>query len=163
MSLCNVCRSVPFRKLINSGREAVEDDGFRFNLVGRTSPRFSDHLPWDQRRCTVPELVSRAKTCRLCANILLRTKEHEWCMGREWETPRLLTWEEAKAAIPRNPMIWMVLYPHKHLNWVYNIALGDPHRKEILGLTFKLVKTFGKFHYTKHDKAKPDWVLKKAR
>jgi hypothetical protein len=63
MSLCNVCKSILFRKIITGNEEAIVNDGFRFNLAGRTSLRFSNYLSWKTRRCTIPELISRAKTC----------------------------------------------------------------------------------------------------
>ena len=164
MSLCNVCRSIPFRKLINSGEAAVEEDGFKFNLVERTSPRFSDHLPWNERRCTISELVSRAKTCRLCAKFLSRIEQHRWVECSDGSRKSSIwAWEEAKTAISRNLMIWVALYPYEHHTWAYNIELGDPHRSKTLPLSFNLVKTLGKFHYPRYDDTKPDWVLKIAR
>lgn len=155
MSLCNVCRFIPFRKLIDDDVGGIVNDGFRFNSVGRTSPRFSDDLLWNRRRCTVSELESRAKTCRLCADILLRMKEHKW--HKLNEIP--LTWEEVKTDIPRNLMIYMYLYTHVSPDWNFCICLGRPRYILTHPLRFNFVKTYGKYHCMEHDDTKSDCVL----
>jgi hypothetical protein len=140
MSLCIVCRSIPFRKLITRGAEAVVNDGFRFNAAGRTSSTASDDMSWNMRRCTVPEIVSRAKTCPLCANILLTARNHRWFLLAEG---KYIRWEEAKAAISRNLMVWMELPDWGSRCDRFQFSLGSPRRSKTFWLEFELRKTVG--------------------
>jgi hypothetical protein len=146
MSLCIVCKSIPFRKIINRDEKAIMNDGFRFNSVGRTSPMFSDHLSWNERLCTVSELMSRAETCRLCANILSEIKEHKWQMFYE-NLLRLLTWDEAKTAIPRDLMIWIVLLAHPYYRPSFRICLGNSRERKTRELVLDFRKSLSKSHY----------------
>jgi hypothetical protein len=144
MSLCNVCKYIPFRNIIDHDGEAIENDGFRFNSIGRTSPTFSDHLPWNMRRCTVLELVSRAKTCRLCEFILLIVKDTTWVNG---DTIESVTWEEAKTTISRNLMIRMALVAIQGYNPGILISLDSPHEEKTQSLVLEFRKSLGKSHY----------------
>jgi len=146
MSLCNVCASIPWRKFITGEQYegTVELDGFRFNAAGRTSTAVSNEFSWNERRCTVAEIVSRAKTCSLCAHILLMIKRNKWRMRfGDWGT--MATWEEIKTHIPRNLMVWIDLPDRWRNQKRIIVSLGNPHRRETWELNFHLRLGFGKF------------------
>lgn len=145
MSLCTVCRSMPFRKLIAGEHEVVVNDGFKFNAAGRISSTFLHDVPWNRRRCTVSELVSRAKTCRLCAIILRKIKEERWIVV----DGNMVEWEEAKTSISRNLMVWLQLPRKNDIFKCFRISLGTPRQRKTNWLDLDLRKTFGNFHYTK--------------
>jgi hypothetical protein len=140
MSLCIVCKSIPFRKLTTSGPEVVANDGFRFNAAGRTSSAASVDMAWNERRYTISEIVSRTKTCPLCANILLLAKNHRW-----YHTYRqkFIGWEEANAAISRNLMVRTKLFVQKSNYCRLGISLGNPRRSETFWLELDIRKTLG--------------------
>lgn len=141
MSLCIVCKSIPFRKIINRDEEAIVNDGFRFNLVGRTSPGDYDDSRWNQRRCAVSELVSRAKTCRLCEFLLLSIKKTTWV---SWDPKESMTWEEAKTSISPNLMIWIDLFVHQEINPSFFISLGNLHEQRTWQETLDFRKSLSK-------------------
>jgi hypothetical protein len=149
MSLCNVCKSIPFRKIIDRDRDAIVNDGFRFNSIGRTSPMFSDRRPWYERRCTVSELVCRAKICRLCEFVLLSIQDATWIRH---DKPRNMvepmTWEEAKTSISQNLMIWMLLIVVPYHNLGFSISLGSPREGMTRTLELDFRKSPGKSYYT---------------
>lgn len=145
MSLCEICRSIPFRKIFNNDEEAIANDGFRFNSIGRTSLSFSDDLPWNKRRCTVSELVSRAKSCPFCEHVLLNVKDATWARRDMIES---MAWEEAKTTISRNLMIWMHLFRSVDRGTRFSISLGNPHRSETRALILDLRKSLSKSHST---------------
>lgn len=148
MSLCNVCRSIPFRKVITREKHdhTLERAGFRFNAVGRTSSIPNDNLPWNERRCTIAEMVSRAKTCPLCAYILLKINQTSWCTT--WERGRnSFTLETIETVVPQNPMVWMRLPSATESHKPFRIALGTPHCVVTSSWLLVYIRLlFGNFH-----------------
>ena len=145
MSLCNVCRSIPFRKFITTDLsrcpETTEPDGFNFNAAGRTSRAASNQFPWQDRRCTFAEILSRAKTCSLCAYILVLIRQKRW--EKLWERGTFFAWEEVKDVIPRNLMVYLGLPSLNHVSSGLEIQLGTPRRRETLALILYLRSTLG--------------------
>jgi len=141
MSLCNVCSSIPFRKLITpeSAAAGVEDD-FIFNAAGRAPSVAWDDLAWNERRCTIAEVVSRAKTCPLCAYMLLLIKQERWELC---ERDIFFEWEEVKNYIPRNLMVWLKLCKKDYSYSRLEISIGNPRRRVTTGLSLFLRFTFG--------------------
>ena len=153
MSLCIVCRSIPFRRLLAGEGEAVANGGFRFNAVGRTSPPLLlSSIPWNQRRSTVSDMASRAESCRICA-IILRMVIEEW--GWSSKDYNSMSLEERITAIPWH-MIWIELPKAFGLYKNISISLGTVIHPTTYWLELNLVKTFGNFYYMEHEDTETD-------
>lgn len=140
MSLCETCRSIPFRKLIAGDADALRNAGFRFNEAGRTPSAFLDELCWNERRCAVTEIACLAKTCSLCAFILMTVKHHRWILV---STDKAVGWKKIKTLVPQSLTVWMEL-SNDHYGYPYlSISLGTASREATDWLNFTLRKSFG--------------------
>jgi len=146
MSLCNVCSSIPFRKLITqeSAAAAVEDD-FKFNAAGRTPSVAWAELGWTERRCTIAEIVSRAKTCSFCSYILLMMRQHTWQLYTMLQQTQMVAWDDVKTYIARNVMVWLSLPRPGSAFTCFKVFLGNPHDRITLGLELQLRLDYGNF------------------
>jgi len=141
MALCNVCGSIPWRELITFQLNAQY--GFRFNAAGRTTSTVSEDIPWRTRRCTIAEIVSRAKTCPLCAFVLLMMQQNTWVITRGDREGTLFAWDEIRAAIPRNMMVWMTLSDDWNSYKRLAVSLGNPRHGETRTMDLHLRLPFG--------------------
>jgi len=140
MSLCEACRSIPFRKLINSGADALRDDSFRFNEAGRIPSFFPDDLSWNERRCPVANIRLLARTCSLCAFILTTIENHTWTPNSSVQG---VGWKEIESLIPRHLTIWMSICENSYKFPYLSISLGTSTRVKTNWLHVALRKPLG--------------------
>ena len=144
MSLCNVCSSISFRKLITPGSAADVEDHVKFNAAGRTRSVAPENSTWGERRCTIAEIVSRAKTCSLCSYILLMMRQHTWrLLFTGSQQDQMVAWEDVKTYIPRNVMVWMNLPRPVSAFMSLKVFLGNPRRRETRGLELQFRLDYG--------------------